>query len=112
MCDTASRAACCQLGPSFCSAFGRPSLDDEVLSFHIPEVTQSIEQSAKGRRYIGKNAETIHFARLLRARRERPRNRGPAECGQQSPPSDGDCHTPLPCEVRKGDDTTPRACCP
>src|SRR5262249_23799009 len=36
----------------------------------------------------------------------------PAECGQQFPPSDGDCHTPLPCEVRKGNDTTPRACCP
>src|SRR5881396_2700122 len=24
-----------------------------------------------------------------------------AECGQQFPPSDGDCHTPLPREVRK-----------
>src|SRR6516165_2699417 len=24
-----------------------------------------------------------------------------AECSQQFPPSDGDCHTPLPCEVRK-----------
>src|SRR5262249_2004590 len=45
------------------------------------------------------------------ARRERPRSRA-AECGQQFPPSDGDCHTPLPCEVRKGNDTTPRACCP
>src|SRR5262245_28652131 len=33
-----------------------------------------------------------------------------AECGQQLPPSDGDCHTPLPREVRKGNDTTPRAC--
>src|SRR5262245_22297924 len=31
--------------------------------------------------------------------------------GQQFPPSDGDCHTPLPREVRKGNDTTPRACC-
>src|SRR5262249_57797226 len=48
---------------------------------------------------------------LLRARRERPRDR-PAESGQQFPPSDGDCHTPLPCEVRKWNDTTPRACCP
>jgi hypothetical protein len=28
------------------------------------------------------------------------------------PPSNGDCHTPLPREVRKDDDTTPRACCP
>src|SRR5262249_19355065 len=35
-----------------------------------------------------------------------------AECGQQFPPSDGDCHTPLPCEVRRGKSTTPRACCP
>src|SRR5262249_49482587 len=43
--------------------------------------------------------------RLLRARRERPCSRA-AECGQQFPPSDGDCHTPLPCEVRKG--TIPR----
>jgi len=39
--------------------------------------------------------------RLLRARRERPRDRRAAECGQQFPPSDGDCHTPLPREVRK-----------
>src|SRR5262249_44751189 len=47
--------------------------------------------------------------RLLRACRERPCRRA-AECGQQFPPSDGGCHTPLPCEVRKGNDTTPRAC--
>src|SRR5215470_16117187 len=33
---------------------------------------------------------------MLRARRERPRRRT-AECGQQFPPSDSDCHTPLPC---------------
>ena len=33
-----------------------------------------------------------------------------AECGQQFPPSDGDCHTPLPCEVRKGNNTTSPAC--
>src|SRR5262245_39135583 len=47
---------------------------------------------------------------LLRPRRERPCSRCAAECGQQFPPSDGDCHTPLPCEVRKGNDTTSRAC--
>src|SRR5262245_4529984 len=34
-----------------------------------------------------------------------------AECAQQFPPSDGDCHAPLPCEVRRGKNTTPRACC-
>src|SRR6516225_636906 len=43
---------------------------------------------------------------LLRARRERPRRRRAAERGQQFPPCDGDSHTPLPCEVRKG--TIPR----
>src|SRR5262245_6384298 len=35
-----------------------------------------------------------------------------AKCSQQFPPPDGDCHTPLPCEVRKGKNTTPRSCCP
>src|SRR5262249_60669762 len=35
-----------------------------------------------------------------------------AKCSQQFPPSDGDCHAPLPREVRKGKDTTPRARCP
>jgi len=39
--------------------------------------------------------------RLLRACCTRPGDRI-AECDQQFPPSDGDCHTPLPCEVRKG----------
>src|SRR5215475_5158164 len=48
--------------------------------------------------------------RLLPPRRERPRRRRAAECDQQFPTSDGDCHTPLPREVRKGNDTTPRAC--
>src|SRR6516162_2373579 len=43
------------------------------------------------------------------ARRERP-SRRTAERDQQFPPSDGDCHTPLPREVRKGNDTTPRRC--
>jgi len=47
---------------------------------------------------------------LLRACRERPRHRRAAECGQQFPLSDGDCPTPLPCEVRNRNDTMPRAC--
>jgi hypothetical protein len=49
--------------------------------------------------------------RPLRLHRERPRGRSAAECGQQIPSSDGDCDTPLPREVRRGNDT-PRACCP
>src|SRR5262249_50743412 len=47
---------------------------------------------------------------LLRARREGPRCCRAAECDQQFPSSEGDCHTPLPCEVRKRNDTTLRAC--
>src|SRR5215472_3246935 len=43
---------------------------------------------------------TPHTLALLRPRRERPRGRRAAEGDQQFPPSDGDCHTPLPCEVR------------
>src|SRR6516225_4194238 len=44
-------------------------------------------------------------ARALQAATRLPRRR-------VRPPSHGDCHTPLPCEVRKWNDTTPRACCP
>ena len=43
--------------------------------------------------------EAAHPLALLRARRQRPRRRRAAECGQQFPPSDADCHLPLPCEV-------------
>src|SRR6516225_6672125 len=60
---------------------------------------------------IDEHADAPHALALLRPRRERPRRRA-AECGQQFPPSEGDCHTPLPCEVRKWNDTMPRACCP
>src|SRR5262249_36306359 len=42
------------------------------------------------------------------ARRERPRHYRAAECSQQFPPSDGDCHTPLPREVRKRKDSDNR----
>src|SRR5262245_7605016 len=35
---------------------------------------------------------------LLRAHREGPRCCRAAECDQQFPSSEGDCHTPLPCE--------------
>jgi hypothetical protein len=35
----------------------------------------------------------LNLLGLLRARRERPCHRSTAECSQQFPPSDGDCHT-------------------
>src|SRR6516162_7410396 len=40
-----------------------------------------------------------HPLGLLRVCPTRPSSGSTAECGQQFPPSDGDCHTPLPCEV-------------
>src|SRR5262249_6187391 len=43
-------------------------------------------------------ADPPHSVGLLRPRRERPRGSRAAQCGKQFPPSDGDCHTPLPCE--------------
>src|SRR5262249_6399217 len=52
------------------------------------------------------HADPPHPVGLLCLRRERPRRCCAADCGQQFPPSDGDCHTPLPCEVRKWNDTT------
>src|SRR5262249_17435135 len=39
---------------------------------------------------------------LMRARRERPRCYRAAEQRDELSPSDGDCHTPLPCELRDG----------
>src|SRR5262245_55365106 len=60
---------------------------------------------------VAQEADGRH-RRLLRARRERPRRRPAAECSQQFPPSDGDCRTPLPCEVRRRKDSTAPACCP
>src|SRR5215467_7384341 len=87
----------------------------DVATFDIAELPHAVTERSKIPRHrrLGagmENADAMKLIRrLLRARRARPRDRS-AECGQQFPPSDGDCHTPLPCEVRKGKDTTPRAC--
>src|SRR5262245_35828924 len=60
--------------------------------------TQLIEERDDPRRVasnLGQKAETVGAVSLLPPRRERPRGRSAAECSQQFPPSDGDCHTPL-----------------
>src|SRR5262249_20102235 len=89
-------------------------VEGEVAAFLVTEFGHPPEKVGVDRRVPGLNADKSEprHLRLLRARRERPRGHCTAECGQQLPPSDGDCHAPLPCEVRKGKDTTPRACCP
>src|SRR5262249_26880082 len=92
------------------------TLRPAVLDRYIPTldkgcfVKASMERGDNACRVAGPPAanEPDHrHRRLLCARRERPRRRRAAECSQQFPPSEGDCHTPLPCEVRKGNDTTP-----
>src|SRR5215469_5958837 len=95
-------------------AFGPRTFDCDVSALDVAGLLQTIAERghikciAAGRRAV-KEPDHWH-RRLLRTRRERPRSRSAAKCGQQFPPSDGDCHTPLPCEVRRGNDTTPRAC--
>src|SRR5262249_39317160 len=56
------------------------------------------------------HADAAHPVWLLRAPRERPRSGWAAQCEYEFSPSDGDCHAPLPCEVRKRNDTMSRAC--
>src|SRR5262249_27752321 len=88
-------------------------LHSHVLAFEITRFfTEPFKKRgglALGRtgRHTADKADYRH-GRQLRACRNRPRRRA-AEGGQQLPPSDGDCHTPLPCEVRKGKDTMPPA---
>src|SRR5262249_13700291 len=110
-----------ELGRDFGEALGssfRPTIfDRNVATLDPTEFAQSLHKSGSPlslnrRRICAQEPTGRQLSHLLRPRRERPRRRRAAECGQQFPPSDGDCHTPLPCEVRKRNDTTPRACCP
>src|SRR6516225_2272040 len=65
--------------------------------------------SGSFRSCVHEHADASHALALLRARRERPRGSRAAECSQQFPPSDGDCHAPsrarcvngtIPCHER------------
>src|SRR5215470_11341196 len=92
-------------------------VDLQVASDLPSQVTESLQERRMANSGLWivsghsvEHADAPHPFALLRARCERPRNRRTAESGYQFPPSDGDCHTPLPCEVRKGNDTTSRAC--
>src|SRR6516165_12039596 len=89
----------------------------DVACFRPTQVLQRLAESRNARLCLrialGKahqHADPPHPVGLLRARREWPSQRRAAERYQQLPPSDGDCHAPLPREVRRGNDTTPRAC--
>src|SRR5262249_59968013 len=96
--------------------FGPAVFDRRVAAFDEARFAQALAErggirGVPARRFAVEPADHRH-RRLLRTRRERPRDCRAGERSQQFPPSDGDCHAPLPCEVREGNDTTPRACCP
>src|SRR5262249_37189916 len=86
----------------------KPAFNEDILSLNPAEIPQLLKEGVISGYGRSKSEITYlsRLQRLLRARRERPRGRRAAECDQQLPPSDGDCHTPLPCEVRKS--TVPR----
>src|SRR5262249_14120069 len=94
-----------ELGIAVLSSLARISRHHQIFSLDIPKPAQLFEQCGiiwmvpgfvhfgDGDRGVN-NCDVVCLRRLLRARRDRPRRRSAAECGQQFPPSDGDCHTP------------------
>src|SRR5215510_8332540 len=92
----------CQLWQSRIYALRPAERDVYILTFEVAGFFKTLAECGdKMRRLVGRPAaQKADYGRrlLLRARRERPRRRRAAECGQQFPPSDGDCHAPLPCE--------------
>src|SRR5262249_46209363 len=83
----------------------RAVFDRYILALDIASVLEALTESAQTIHarveHIGVEKSDYRHCRLLPGCRERPREGRAAECSQQFPPSDGDCHTPLPCEVRK-----------
>src|SRR5262249_42089705 len=82
----------------------RPAIFDcDVAAIDPTELAQALQKSPDEwtpdrRRGRTQESNRGRLTRLLRAHGERPRDRPAAECDQQVPPSNGDCHTPLPCE--------------
>src|SRR5215472_15201926 len=93
-----------ELGGPIAASLRPAILDDEVATLGPAEFAQPLQKSSDptalgcGHRYRAQEPDGGQLARLLRARHERPRDSRAAECGKQFPPSDGDCHAPLPCE--------------
>src|SRR6516162_4012569 len=112
--DFQSNELGCQLGEAFAASLRPAIFDREIAAVDPAEIAHSLHEGggplALRRRAARSEQSDGRHLRLLRVRRERPRNRNrAAECSQQFPPSNGGCHTPLPREVRKRNDTTPQA---
>src|SRR5262245_5397855 len=106
----------CEVGQYIVLVLRPAILDHDILALDVAGFANALPECGQIACAISQRRaaeESNHRQRwLLRARRERPRGCRAAERDQQPPPSDGDCHTPLPREVRRWNDTTPRACRP
>jgi hypothetical protein len=78
------------------------SLEAEFESYRktlsTDEASQQARQPSAASIIEGVSKPLVRYWRAVAAARGPERLRGcrAAECGQQFPPSDGDCHTPLP----------------
>src|SRR5262245_46607841 len=86
------------------SAKFRPAIfDRDSATLNPAELPEALRECGRSLTFaqgcaLTQKADGRRLPRLLRLRRERPSRYRAAECGQQFPPSDGDCHAPLPCE--------------
>jgi hypothetical protein len=87
-----------------CAAVGRKaSVHADIATLRPSTLFKPLPESREARCHFRivlgqgrQHGDPANSVGLLRARRERPRCCHAAECGQQFPPSDGDCHTPPP----------------
>src|SRR5262249_17182541 len=93
-----------QTAETYCPCEGAP---DPVppLGFQWDNDTAAARLQSRAILRWHEHADAAHPVWLLRAPRERPRSGCAAQCEYEFSPSDGDCHAPLPCEVRKRNDT-------
>src|SRR5262245_56054377 len=86
-----------ELSEAFAASLRPTILDDDGAAFYPAEFAQSLNESGRHlalSRRCGRPQEPDgrQLARLLRARRERPRSCCTAQCEYEFSPSDVDCH--------------------
>jgi len=101
----------CEVGQPIILILRPAILDRHILAFDVPAFADALPECGHKTCSVGgrRAAEELDYRhrRLLRARSQRPRGSRAAECDQQLPPSDGDCHTP-PSRARCVEERIPR----
>src|SRR5262249_20887367 len=100
--DLSANQVGCQLWQPIHLILGPAVFDRHVLALNIADILQALAKSAQTlgesvRRRVIEEPDHRH-RRLLRACREGPRGRRPAERSYHFPPSDSNRHVALPCE--------------